>query len=505
MGTSGLLAAVAALVVAPLMLAAQAPPPASADIQLQLGDALAGDARFRDAADAYRRAAGDASADPVLTRRARSGLALMLLRVGDFAGARAQAEQLTGTGPADAPALSLYGDTLWALGLFDEAVRGYEASLEADPANARAHHGRARALTARSRLADGLVEAQQAVHLAPRDPELHHTVGVIYERQHRYDEAAAAFGNYVTLLPDRDHSDKALWTRAEIRFLDAFKGRVPVDIPPASRDGTQHWTVPIRIVRDKVMISVKVNGGGASDFVLDTGAEQTVVSREVARQQGIVPITYVQTAGVGDVGLRGLQIGRIDSLEIGSLKVRNVPCLIKSPPLGDLPAREAESFSPLALGLSMRVDYARRQLVMGRALPSAGSAIELPLSLYRLATVRGMVNGQPAIFVVDTGGEVLSISQATAGQMTPPNPFRRIPLRVYGTSGWDRDAFLMPNVDLEFNSIRLSKIPVVVLNLRAPSALLGFQLGGIIGHKFLSKYRVSIDLIRSVVGLDAAQ
>ena len=34
----------------------------------------------------------------------------------------------------------------------------------------------------------------------------------------------------------------------------------------------------------------------------------------------------------------------IDALEIGSLKVRNVPCLIKNPPLGDLPSREPESF-----------------------------------------------------------------------------------------------------------------------------------------------------------------
>jgi hypothetical protein len=183
--------------------------------------------------------------------------------------------------------------------------------------------------------------------------------------------------------------------------------------------------------------------------------------------------------------------------------VRNVPCLIKNPPLGDLPSREAESFSPLALGLSMRVDYVRRQLVMARVLPQASYATELPLSLYRLATVRGIVNGQPATFVVDTGGEVISISQATAGQMTSPGTYRRIPLKVYGTSGWDKDAFLLPNVDLEFSSIRFSKIPVVVLNLKAPSALLGFQLGGIVGHKFLSKYRVSIDLARSVVGLDS--
>jgi len=41
----------------------------------------------------------------------------------------------------------------------------------------------------------------------------------------------------------------------------------------------------------------------------------------------------------------------------------------------------------------------------------------------------------------------------------------------------------------------------VELNLDTPSALLGFQLGGIVGHTFLSKYRVGIDLDKSVLRL----
>ena len=56
-------------------------------------------------------------------------------------------------------------------------------------------------------------------------------------------------------------------------------------------------------------------------------------------------------------------------------------------------------------------------------------------------------------------------------------------------------------VDLAFAAIHYRNFPVVVLNLNAPSALLGFQLGGIVGHKFLSKYRVGIDLERSVLRL----
>ena len=42
---------------------------------------------------------------------------------------------------------------------------------------------------------------------------------------------------------------------------------------------------------------------------------------------------------------------------------------------------------------------------------------------------------------------------------------------------------------------------MVVLNLHAPSALLGFELGGIIGHDFLKRYLVDLDLEESVIRL----
>jgi hypothetical protein len=110
--------------------------------------------------------------------------------------------------------------------------------------------------------------------------------------------------------------------------------------------------------------------------------------------------------------------------------------------------------------------------------------------------VRGLLNDKrPTYFVIDTGGEVISISTTTAEELDHDIP-RKIALRVYGTSGWDREAFLMPGVNLKFNQINYNNFAVVVLNLQAPSVLLGFQVGGIVGHKFLS-YRVSLDLNRS--------
>jgi hypothetical protein len=149
----------------------------------------------------------------------------------------------------------------------------------------------------------------------------------------------------------------------------------------------------------------------------------------------------------------------------------------------------------------MIIDYKTGELMFGKHLPMEPSDFQLPLRIYRLATVQGLVDGsRRANFVIDTGGEVISISQATAAAVAKPDT-RRIALKVYGTSGWDREAFLMPGVDLAFDNIKYNNFSVVVLNLDTPSALLGFQVGGIVGHKFLSSYRAAIDLERSALRL----
>jgi len=487
------------LIGVPIVLAAQAP---SSDVQLRQADALVRDGHFSAAANAYRRVLSAGASSNAVRERALAGLTLSLLRTGDFAAARIEGARLGETPGASAAALALFGDTLWSSGLFDEAEREYAASLAMDHTEPRAHHGRARSLAAVGRFDAALLEAQAAVAGAPSEAEFRHLVGVIYERQYRFAEAAAAFDEYVSLLPDRDRTPTALWTRAEIRFLRSFDRLTPVQFL-GENAARKSWIVPIRIDKGKVFVRGKVNGGGV-DFVLDTGAEQTVLSLEAAARHDVNPIAYMESAGVGDVGRRGLQIGRINHLQVGDLDVRNVPCLIKNPPLGRLPSREPESFSPIALGLSMTIDYARRELLLARALAREPHATELPLRVYRLATVRGLVNGQPVSFVVDTGGQVISISRATAGLVASSPAYRKIPLRVYGTSGWDSDAFLLPGVDLEFDTLRMPKIPVVVLNLAAPSALLGYQVGGIVGHTFLSRYRVTFDLQRSILALDAS-
>ena len=477
------------------------PPTQAAEIQLQLGNLFFSEGRFPESLDAYQHALRTDDASRL--REARSGVIQSALRLAEYDTARVQAEALLKSSPHNAEAVSLYGDSLWASGLFEQAEAKYKDALSMVPELARGRHGLARSLLARSQVDAAMNEAQAALLLAPRDLEIHHTVGAIYERMHKFEEAAVAYGNYVNLLPNKDTSDKAAWSRAEIGFLRSFGQRIPFEMDPAAE--TMLYTVPFKLVNDKIVVRAKINNRGEQDFIVDTGSESTVITDTTAQRIGVAPVTYTLSAGVGEVGLRGLQLARLDSLTLGSLKLRNVPCIIKNPPLRNLPIRERESLSPLALGFSMMIDYKEHTLTLGKHLPQEPRDVELPLTLYRLATVRGTIGADHQVsFVVDTGGEVISISQATATSLHRPAQERRIALKVYGTSGWDRDAFLLlPGVDLAFDAIRYKSLPVVVLNLTAPSALLGFQLGGTIGHKFLSRYRVGIDLERSVLRLKA--
>ena len=195
-------------------------------------------------------------------------------------------------------------------------------------------------------------------------------------------------------------------------------------------------------------------------------------------------------------------MGRADVLEIGGLRLRNVPVAIRGAVRNALPRWQRESLSPLALGLSVGIDYQRREVLLAKTLPQSEADFVLPMRVNRLPLVRGLLNAtHPTYFVVDTGGELISISAETAG-LLDMKPVRRIPLRVFGMSGVDANAYLLPGVDVDFDEIEYRNVGLAVLNLRAPSVLLGFQVGGIVGHRFLSEYRVTLDVTRSELRLE---
>jgi Flp pilus assembly protein TadD len=469
-------------------------------VQVQVGDLMARDGRHDEALTAYRAAWG--AGDGAWRVRAGKGLVRAALRTTEFRRAHATSAELVRLVPDDAEALALDGDALWASGRFDEADARYQESTAIDPQQPRALNGLARSLAGRNQLDAALDLATRAVASPSREPEHLHTLGLINERLGRYDDAVICFTDFLGQLAHRDRTERAVWTEQQIRFLRSFGERQPYAMAPDVRSGVH--VVPFRLERNKVVVRGSINGGRDVDLVLDTGAEMTALTRRTAERHHVDPIVTTLSAGVGHIGTRGLLLGRIDTLSIGTLRVSNVPAMIKSPALSGLPTSETDGFSPLDWGLSVRVDYVRRVVTMAREFPELPGEAVLPMRMDRLALVRGTVDqARPVNFVVDTGGEVVSISRSVFNRLDR-EPVRRIPVRVYGVSGWDREAFVMPGLDVAFEHVSLPNFSVIVLDLDAPSLLLGFDIGGIIGHKFLSKYLVTMDLQRSQLRLAAS-
>ena len=371
-----------------------------------------------------------------------------LLRVGMFGAARLEGASVAAADPQQAGAQAIDGDAFWSSGLFPEADARYAAALALAPENARALHGRARSLASRQRPEEALADLRRAIALDRADPIFHYTLGMVYEQLRRYPEAAAAFTAYAKRIVGRNDAEMAAAARSRADFLRSFGSRLPFQI--ASAD--QVYTMPFEIVDGHATVQGRINGTPLA-LVVDTGTEHAVISPQMARLANVSSQATLDTAGVGDfgVGIRGMQIGRIDKLEIGSLRVNNVTCLIASPSLSEMPAAETEAFSPLALGLSMAIDYSTHTLTLARQLPAATYDTTLQLRLSRLPMVRGLVSGTAsASFVLDTGSQATSLGQSLVAELPSDPAVRRVPARVYGRGGWDSTAFLMPYVDLEF-------------------------------------------------------
>jgi Flp pilus assembly protein TadD len=464
--------------------------------QFNRATALYEEGEYSDALKGFAQASE--SPDASIARGARKGMVLAALRVGEFTVARRTASILS-AGDADAEALTLSGDALWAAGFFDEADREYARALTLDGQSVRARYGIARSLGSRSRLAEALSEVERALEIAPADSDLRALHGTVLERLNRFAEAARAYDESANLLPKREPAAITI-ARNRATLLRSFSQRPPLDV--SAEDANRTHTVPFKLVNNKIVVLGRLNGVQV-EWVLDTGAERTGISPELASAAAIRTVTSTLTAGVGRPGVRRIRLGRADIVELGTLKVRNVPVAIRAPVVGGAARWQGQSLSPIALGFSISVDYGQKRVVLARALTeTAPAGVTLPMRVQPLPLIRGTLNSMhPAYFVVDTGGEVISIGSDTA-DLLEMKPARRIPIRVLGMSGPDEDAFLLPGVDLDFEGVSLRRVGLAVLNLRAPSVLLGYQVGGIVGHNFLSRYRVSIDLARSEVRLE---
>jgi thioredoxin-like negative regulator of GroEL len=225
-----------------------------ADVQYQVGTLLFDETRYWEALQAFERATQSEDAALAFARaRERFRTALRVAGVHDGA---QEAETLRARRPAT-PKRSRSTATRSGPWACSTKPRPLSRRAALAPRSARARFGLARSLATRTRLDEALNEALAAA-AAPRDGEIYAAIGEIYERMNRYDQAAIAYNNYINLLPNKDRSEKAAWSRAQVQFLESFSGKTPVDIDPEDRERLH--TVPFRLVKDKIVVKARING-----------------------------------------------------------------------------------------------------------------------------------------------------------------------------------------------------------------------------------------------------
>ena len=361
-------------------------------------------------------------------------------------------------GPPPAASPPLPGDDLFAQGRFAEATPVYDRAAAAAPES-----GPALARVARMRLYEGREDeaielARKALTLAPGNPIATATLGVATARQRNFS--------------------------AEFYQVEATAGTT--SIPFVITD-------PLPVVRVTI-------GGREAEFLIDTGAPDIMLRRPFAEALGL-PLT---DGGTGTfAGGRQAQVQRtvVPELEIGGLRIRNVPAGVNAGAL-QLPGVEIDGI--IGTGLLMHflstIDYCDGKLVLaprssaGEFEQRAAGANSVPFWLVgdHFMFARGKVNQAEGLFLIDTGlaGGGLTATKATLDAAGVTLDESRT---LTGQGGGGPVQFVPFRAAATLGNLTRSDVPGVYMASGNPLAGFPFTSSGAISHAFFRQSRLTFD------------
>jgi hypothetical protein len=187
----------------------------------------------------------------------------------------------------------------------------------------------------------------------------------------------------------------------------------PSDAPPDFRFAAGgQTTVPIEMVRQLIFVRVAVNGSSPLGFILDTGAEVTVINRSRLDRLGLTAVGNLgEGAGGGDVDVsfvKGVSFA-VGGVTITDQVVTAIPLDGLEGPLGH-PIDGVLGYDFISRFV-VEIDYARARLTLRDPAaftgPGPGEAVPITLQGGVPNVTAGIdVPGRPAltgVFVVDTG------------------------------------------------------------------------------------------------------
>jgi tetratricopeptide (TPR) repeat protein len=457
---------------------------------------------------------------------ARLGLSQALLKQHRLQDSFDHAARVVAVDPLSARAHALLGSAVLAAGDFRLSVEEFRTALSLNGDEAMAIAGLAMVDYYENRTAKCVAGLRRAAFIDPKEPDYLFSLGQAAARLERYKEAADAYERFLVVAPRTD-ADR----RARIRGLIDFLRYLGQQGSLYNVQGPDRTVLPFEAPDSRPIIKLRINGSKETlRFVLDTGSGMSVLSDDTARRVGIKAVAHGGLSrAVGGSGRFEIVYGYLNAIEIGELRIGNVPVYIRH-------FYDQHNLVDGYLGIAalarlvISIDYGARSLTLTRqrnagtesGAGTAGQAkpvkaveprpeIDVPVR----TTSSGFLSGEvfiegitkPLNFIIDTGATVSVLSEKTAALDEAQAFIKEGRIRVFGAAGIVEDVktALLPRVMI--GPYALEKINAAVLDLETVNETAGFQQSGILGGNFLRHFRVVFDFQKGIVRfrpLDAA-
>ena len=454
---------------------------------------------------------------------ARLGLSRALLKQRRLQDSFDHAARVIALDPLSARAHALLGSAILASGDFRLSIEEFRTALSLNDNEALAIAGLAMIDYYENRMYPCVVGLRRAASIDPDEPDYLFNLGQAAARSERYKEAADAYERFLVIAPRTD-ADR----RARIRGLIDFLRYLGQQGSLYNLDAGNRTVVTFETPDFRPIINVRINGiKQPLRFVLDTGSGMSVLSEETARKIGIKPVARGGLArAVGGGGRFEIVYGYLRSLEIGDVRITNVPVYIrhfydeKNPVDGYLGIAAISR-------LMATVDYGTNRLTLSRsdspeAVTTAAEAAkpissEVPqpagINIPIRTTASGFLSGEvmiegldkPLNFIIDTGATVTVVSEKTAAREEVQRFIKQGTMRVFGAAGVAEDVKIASIPRLAIGSYSRERIDAAVLDLEPVNETAGFLQSGILGGNFLRHYRVIFYFEKGLVRFESLE
>ena len=249
-------------------------------------------------------------------------------------------------------------------------------------------------------------------------------------------------------------------------------------------------TIPEAITADKdevgrLTVPVRINGQGPFAFIVDTGADHTVISGELAQALNLpegAPMAVHSTSGV-DIERTAV----IDALEVGSRRLSHItaPLLVQA----NLGAAGMLGIDALK-DQRMVMDFLRHRITVEPSRKfrfDPGAIVVHARSRFgQLVLVDASVKGAPIFVILDSGSESSVGNLAFRRTTASGDPVRAAYLRTYvlSVTGHSTDAEFATLQEVKLGGITVRNLPVAFADLHTfarfdlrdePAMLLGMD------------------------------